>query len=173
MTDNSDVVFICCKTQDDVNKFTSRARNIPQETGPNQPRLVMYVDRRASKRHKAIVKIAKTMREHAREPIQTSIRVGKNDFLLRQRPRGSETPWTEIPPLELSQELPDFEVGTYTDVIETLRIMQENQNQLEEQMEEELEEIVQDLSRQNEKNNKKTKKEKELMKYQHWKKINT
>ena len=49
-------------------------------------------------------------------------------------------------------------MGTYTDVIETLRIMQENQNLQEERMEEELgeelEEIVQDLSRENEKNEK-------------------
>ena len=157
MTDNSDVVFLCCKTQNDVNKFTSRAWNIPHDDGANPPCLLMFVDRRVSKRHKAIVKIAKTLREHSDNSVQTSICVGKTDFLLRQRPQGTTTPWAEIPPISLTQELPDFEVGTYTDVLETLKIMQIEQNQLDNQMDDnidDIENIVQDISRQNELNNK-------------------
>ena len=82
ITDNSIIVFINCKSQEDTNMFTSRAKNIPQDNDPDAPRLVMYVNRRATKRHKAIVNIAKTLREQANNMIQTTIRVGKNDFLL-------------------------------------------------------------------------------------------
>ena len=77
LTDNSDIVFIKFKTKEDVTMFTSKARNLPQEQGPNAPRLVMYVDRRGMKRHKALLNIAKSMREHSKTPIQTSVRTGK------------------------------------------------------------------------------------------------
>ena len=80
--ENSNIIFINCKDQEDANMFTSRAKNIPQDSDPDAPRIIMYVDRRATKRHKAIVKIAKTLREQSKNTIQTTIRVGKNDYLL-------------------------------------------------------------------------------------------
>ena len=46
---------------------------------------------------------------------QTSIRTGRQDFLLRRRERGDRTPWSEIPPVQILQDLPPFEVGLYKD----------------------------------------------------------
>ena len=34
-------------------------------------------------------------------------------------------PWSKIPPLKLSQELPDFEVGQYTDILDTIEKVNE------------------------------------------------
>ena len=73
LTYNSDIVFVNFKTKDVVTMFTSRAKYLPQDQGPNASRLVMYVDRRAMKRHKAILNIAKSLREHSRNTIQTSV----------------------------------------------------------------------------------------------------
>ena len=117
LTNNSDIVFIYCNSQEDANKFTSKAWNLPKDTGPSTPRIVMFVDRRAMKRHKALINIAKAMREHANNSIQTSIRTGKTDFLLRKRRRGSNVPWSEIPPIVVTQEIPNFEIGRYKDIV--------------------------------------------------------
>ena len=151
LMDNLDIVFISCKTQEDANMFTLRAKNIPPNGEPNAPRLVMYVDRRAAKRHKAIANIAKSLREQAKNSIQTTIRVGKNDYLLRKRDKGSSTPWADIPPLKLNQELPDFEVGTYTNILETVENLNKP-NEIEDNEDnqiENLDEIIRDISSQN------------------------
>ena len=115
-TDNSDIIFVKFKTQNDATTMTSKARNLPSDTGPNTPRLIMHVDVRAKKRHQAILQIAKTMREKSGNTIQTTVRSGKRDFLLRRRPKGSTIPWQEIPPIIITQRIPHFEVGDYIDI---------------------------------------------------------
>ena len=112
MNENSEIFFMKCKTQSDATMFTSQARNLPQEASSTSPRLVMYVDQHALKWYKAMQIIAKSMRDHDRN-IQTTIRTGKNYFLLRKRQWGDPTPWMEIPPVIIDQQLPAFEVGTY------------------------------------------------------------
>ena len=94
--------------------------------------------------------IAKTIREHSKNSIQTSIRTGKYDFLLRKRSRGDSTPWAEIPPIEIHQEIPEFEIGTYRDIINPENNVHEDKEevkQMEEEESEELEAIIKDLSR--------------------------
>ena len=110
----------------------------------------MYVDRRALKRHKAYQNIAKSIREHSNNETQTTIRTGKSDFLLRTRPRGNKTPWSEIHPTVITQKIPEFEIGNYDDIVNpqnnpTDKLTEEQQL---EQMEE-MEDIMEDISRQN------------------------
>ena len=115
-TDNSDIIFIKFKNQSDATRMTSKARNLPTDSGQNTPRLVMHVDTRAKKRHQAILQIAKTMREHSGNQIQTSVRAGRRDFLLRSQQKGSNTPWQEIAPVILNKKIPEFEIGNYLDI---------------------------------------------------------
>ena len=135
LTDNTDIVFVEFKYKEDLSKFTAKAKNLPQGQGPDNPRLIMYVDSRAMKRHKAILNIAKTLREHSNNTIQTTVRTGKNDFLIRTRPKGSTTPWTDIPPLKITQRIPEFEIGTYEDIVEQMS-RQDKQTDNMEQIEE-------------------------------------
>ena len=147
-SENSDIMFVQCRTQEDAARMTSKAKNLPRESGPNTPRIMMYVDKRARKCHKALLNIAKTMREHSKNTLQTSLRMGKNDFLLRKRTKGDETPWTEIPPVLIQQKIPDFEVGIYTDMINLENNIIEDK--LVDQMDEddpEIEEIAKDLEK--------------------------
>ena len=148
LTNNSDIVFIQCETQEDATQFTSRARNLV-EKGKDSPRLVMYVDKRAMKRHKAFVNIARTIRDNSRNSIQTSLRTGKHDFLLRRRVRGSETPWNEIPPLVISNEIPQFEIGIYDDIVNPENKLEDNLNEDEQEEDDaEIERIAEDLFKQ-------------------------
>ena len=112
-SEDSDIVFIKCKTIEDASKITSRAKNLPKTGGRNAPRLVMHVDAKARSRYKAYQNIAKTMRDQPGKNIQTTIRSGKHDYLLRTRIREDNTPWNEIPPVYISKELPPFEIGLY------------------------------------------------------------
>ena len=151
MTDNSDLIFVTFRSKDDVTRFTSKAKNLPQEQGEKTPRIAMYVDRRAAKRHKAYLKIAKTLRENSNEPIQTSLRTGKNDFLLRIRTKGSTQPWNEIPPLKINQIMPEFEIGNFNDIVNPSKNTPlENLEEEDEQEQiEGIQEIENEISRQN------------------------
>ena len=153
LNENSDTVFIKCKTTQDASKFTSRAKNLHQENEPDTPRIIMWVDQRASKRFKAIQTIAKAMRDHTPNTIQTTIITGKKDFLLRKRNKGDQTPWSEVPPVILTQKIPEFEVGSYNDILNPDNI---NPNEPETENKEEdpndienIELIIQDMTRQN------------------------
>ena len=150
MNVNTDIVFVTFGTKEDVTKFTSRARNLPTNQGEDTPKLVMFVDRRASKRYKAVMNIAKSIRENSKAAVQTCVRTGKSDFLLRTRIKGSDTPWTEIPPLKISQEIPHFEIGSYKDLVNPQNNVEFEiiQDHPAEDMED-LESMAQDLSRQN------------------------
>ena len=150
MTDNSDILFIRCQTQDDASKFTSRAKNLPQENNEKSPRIIMYVDRRASKRHRAIMTIAKSIREYSKNTVQTSVRTGKTDFLLRKRIKGDQTPWSEIPPILITQNIPEFEFGIFNDMVNPHKNIEEMEKISEvDEVIEDIEVIAEDLNRQN------------------------
>ena len=78
--------------------------------------------------------------------------MGKKDFLLRQRVKGSTTPWAEIPPISIHQELPDFEIGIFNDIVNPEKNIKDNDNKDENIDDEMLQEIAQDLSKQNSQN---------------------
>ena len=50
--------------------------------------------------------------------MQTNIRVGRTNFLLRVREKGQDIPWADIPPVKITQKIPQFEVGIYKDIFE-------------------------------------------------------
>ena len=118
-SEDSDIIFMKCHSPHDAMKLTSRVKNLPQDKTGQGPRIVMFIDKRAKARHRAYQQIARTLREEASEKgrkIQTNLRTGRTDFLLRLRETGDTTPWSDIPPLKISQKLPSFEVGLYKDI---------------------------------------------------------
>ena len=64
LTENSDIVFMHCKNQEDATKLMSRAKNLPKENTTNGQHMMMHVDHCAMKHHKAILAITKSMRQH-------------------------------------------------------------------------------------------------------------
>ena len=116
ISDNSDIVFLRCKTQQDTQKITSRSRNLPNDETGNGHRLVNFIDSRAKARYRGFQQIAKTLREESSVPIQTKIRTGRTDFLLRVREKRDPTPWSQVAPLKIKQTIPNFEVGLFKDI---------------------------------------------------------
>ena len=147
-SEESNIIFLKCTTSDDAAKITSRAHNLPKSTGPDCARLVMHVDKRARARYAAYQTIAKTIRQQADNSIQTSIRIGKKDFLLRKKPRGDQTPWSQIPPLKITQDIPAFEIGVYKDIF--ANTISEDEDEDEDENEDEPDEDDQDMDKSNE-----------------------
>ena len=155
-SDEANIIFIKCKTREGISKITSRAKNLPNTNQENDPRLVMYVDARAKKRYSAIQSIAKSIRTKSNNTIQTSVRNGKYDFLLRQKMKGDPTPWGLIPPVKIEQVIPDFEIGLYKNIY-TVDEKDEVEEQEEEPMnEEDNEDISKELLRQYEEDKKRS-----------------
>ena len=76
----------------------------PRDPTGQGPRLVTHIDRRAKARFQAINAVAKSVREQSKFTVQTNIRIGKNDYLLRQRQKGSNTPWQQVPPVIINKK---------------------------------------------------------------------
>ena len=114
--EESGIIFMECESRDDVALITSKARNLSNSGDTNNPRLVMYVDKRSKKRFNAIQIIAKSIRQTSQNTVQTTIRNGKHDYLLRKKEKNDPTPWNLIPPLIIDHELPDFEIGMFKNI---------------------------------------------------------
>ena len=140
----SDILFMCCKTPADATKITSRARNLPPDPTGQGPRLVMFIDKRARARYRAFQSIAKTLRDKATKngrKVQTNLPTGRTDFLLRLHQNGDPTQWSDIPPLQITQRLPHFEIGLYKDIYNKSLSSSEEENENGEEMEESQEEM--------------------------------
>ena len=147
-SEGSDIIFLKCKEDKDAQIITQNAKNLPQDPDGGGPRLVSFIDRRAKARHRAYLQVAKTLRENASKPIQTNIRTGRNDFLLRMREKGDLTPWSQIPPLKVNQKLPHFEVGLFKTIEEMSYTDSEPDNEPESmEEEEELNRVQRDLEK--------------------------
>ena len=115
-SEEADIIFIERETREDAAKITVKAKNLVNNNKVDDPRLVMFVDKRATKRFNAIQNIARTNRQKSEGTKQTTIRNGRYDFLLRQKDKGDTTPWNLIPPLNLDQDLPDIEIGMFKNI---------------------------------------------------------
>ena len=110
-------------------------------TGPDTPRIVMHIDIKAKKRHQALMKIAKTIRDHSNNTIQTTVRAGRRDYMILQRPKGSATPWWEIPPEVIRQKILEFKIGDYENIFNEIN---DDENK-EKEDKQEIKEIIKDL----------------------------
>ena len=143
-TEDSDILFLCCKSPDDASKITSKARNLPPDPTGQGPRLVMYIDKRACAQYRAFQNVAKTLRDEATQNdrrIQTNLRTGRTDFLLRIRQAGDPTNWSDIAPLRIEQKLPQFEIGLYKDVFNCTPSSSESEGEEEMESQEDKDEL--------------------------------
>ena len=138
VTEGSDIVFIRCETMEDAAKITTYAKNLSNGTEQGAPRIVTHVDPRARSRYNAFCTMAKAIREHSEGQTQTSLRIGKNDYLLRKRTKGDSTPWSRIPPVRIDQELPPFQIGLYKELFNPKEKTMEQTKQQMEQMEQDI-----------------------------------
>ena len=129
-SESGDIIFLSCQSAADVSTITSHARNLPQGGNPNDPRIIMYVDPKARVRFSAIQLITKTIHDLSKNTVQTSVRAGRNNFLLRKKPEETP-PLGPKSPLIIEQELPSIEIGRYKTIFTPIEGNLEEQEEME------------------------------------------
>jgi hypothetical protein len=107
-------IFVEFTHTNDTNIVTQHFVNLHNN---NSYSIVDYVTKDALPRYRAVEAYAKAL--HKAEGVNTKIRTGKYDFKLLTREKGSNTKWSDIDPVILPLNLPDFNVGkVYPELIE-------------------------------------------------------
>ena len=68
---------------------------------------------------------------------------------MRTRPKGSNTPWMEIPPVKINHNIPNFEIGTYDDIVNPENNPPHGEEEEVPMEEQELEDISNEIARMN------------------------
>ena len=109
-TEDSDIIYIKCKTTEDISEITSRVRNLGQNTGPFAPSIVNHIPKIMYKRYRHCEKMLWKLRQSKTGTYQTKIRSGARDFILKYKIKGDDTPWSQVPSLTIPEEAPGAEV---------------------------------------------------------------
>ena len=88
---------------------------LSSSTQTNAPRLVNYIPKECWKRYNDTQLIAFNIRNNPKNLVQkqTTIFQGKYDYLLRVKDKGSGIPWSQIPPVKITNTISDFEIEYY------------------------------------------------------------
>lgn len=100
-------LYVQCASFEDTALIYKHAPNLPQNS-PTGPQLDYFTPPQFHKRRQEIETLAWQIRIKSEGRIQTNIRQGRLDYILRQRPKGSKTPWSEIPPTQIPESISKF-----------------------------------------------------------------
>ena len=111
-SDNSPTIYIKCKSDEDVSTITSHAHNLPRpDRDTIADTLVPHIPKILYQRYKACEKLLWQYRKSDQGNIQTNLRLGRYDFLLRSRTKGDPTPWKFITPIRIPNTFPKPELN--------------------------------------------------------------
>lgn len=103
-------IYIECVTVEDSAMIYRHASNLPHHT-PNSPQLDYFTPPQFYRRRTQIETLAWKIRTNSGGTIQTNIRQGRRDFILRQREKGSLIPWSQITPNIIPDTIAPFDIG--------------------------------------------------------------
>lgn len=105
-------LYVHCESYEDTATIYKHAINLPK-SAEGGPQLDYYTPPQFHKRRSEIETLAWRIRVKSEGRIQTNIRQGRKDYILRQRPKGSTTPWSEIPPTIIPDTIAKFEISKH------------------------------------------------------------
>ena len=111
-SDRSPTIYIKCQSEEDISLITSHAQNLPRPA-PNciTETIVPHIPKIMYQRYKACEKLLWQYRKSNQGNIQTNLRLGRYDFLLRTREKGDQTPWKYITPIKIPNTFPKPETN--------------------------------------------------------------
>ena len=104
--EDTEILYIKCKTQDDISKITSHARNLNRCIDENKPTLVTHIPAPLFERYQAAEKIMWRIRTTETGKWQTNIRIGRRDLQVRYRLKTDKTDWKNIPIVKIPDNFP-------------------------------------------------------------------
>ena len=106
------IIYIQCQTTEDISLIISHVSNLPQSSDRNSPSIVTHIPQILFKIYQYCQKLMfKLRKSQPNVTIQTNIRLGRRDFLLRHRIKGDMTQWKDIPTLKIPREATIPELG--------------------------------------------------------------
>ena len=124
---NAQLLYIQCQTTEDISQITSHLKNLPNSNLKTNPSTVNFIPQCMYKRFQYCEKLLYKLRLSQDGQIQTNIRLGRIDFQLRHRKRGDDTPWKEIPMLQIPRDAPPPQTDLM-DPIDVVVHQQQEQN---------------------------------------------
>ena len=108
------IIYIKCRTQDDIATITAHASNLPKAIiGDIPPTIVRHVPKEIFKRYQALEKILWQIRRS--KNVLTNIRLGRLDYIIRYKEKDDDTRWNDITPMKTPNNipLPEIDISLY------------------------------------------------------------
>ena len=104
--EDAKILYVQCSNSDEAAKITAHAKNISTSNlKESEAAIAIHIPKILYNRYLALEKLMYQLRHSAFGKIQTNIRLGKSDFMVRQRMKGDFRKWKEIPPLEIPNHI--------------------------------------------------------------------
>ena len=118
--ENSQILYIRCDTQDDISLITSHLRKMQHSNLKSAPTMVTHIPKALYKRFQHCKKLLYKLCISKDKTIQTNLRLGRLDFQLRQRSRGYNTQWKDLPILKIPDSAPGPDMNLITETTEDI-----------------------------------------------------
>ena len=110
------VLYVEYKNVDMVNFIMSFAQFMKKGEKEIRPSVEKYIPMELFSRYSAIEKMAFEIRQKSNFKTATNVSFGERDFILKTRPKeiqpgGRKTPWSQLEPVTLPEDIPKFEMN--------------------------------------------------------------
>ena len=119
-------VYVELESIEMVNFLMSFTQYMRRDKTEDRPSIEKYIPKELFARYSAVEKIAFEIRKESNFKLATNVSFGERDFVLKKRskdiqPGGTKTPWRQLDPVPLPEDLPKFETRLMRAEPRTLR----------------------------------------------------
>ena len=106
-SEDSNTVYLRCKTSNDIGIINKHAINISQGiTQAETPSLVLHIPKDMYDRYQGCEELLYHIRNNYQGQVQTNLRIGREDFIIRCRMKTDKTKWNKIIPMKIPENVP-------------------------------------------------------------------
>ena len=125
------IMYVECSSTDEISKITSLAKNIEfSNLKEEAASIATHIPKILYARYLSIEKLMYQLRMSSKGNIQTNVRLGKNDFIIRQKLKNDRRKWKDVTPLEIPPHIAKIDL----DIIKNQDKNQENEDDKKEEL---------------------------------------
>ena len=112
---DSQIMYIQCMNTEEISKITSHAKNIiPSNLKETSASIAIHIPKFMYERYISLERFMFQLRQSSKGNIQTNIRLGRTDFIVRQKLKQDTRKWKDVVPLEIPPHIakPDIQLLT-------------------------------------------------------------
>ena len=114
--DQWDILYVEFESKEMVNFLMSFTKYMRRDEKEKKPSILKYIPKELFARFSAVESAAFQIRKQSNFKAATNVSFGDTDFVLKTRskdihPEGTKTPWTQLEPVPLPEDLPKFELN--------------------------------------------------------------